>query len=189
MSLIEGDIGPSDILLGEEGSGDWGLSLTVDALCSDWEISDTALAELWTEPEKPLSLAEGEEGSEGMSKLGTVRIVEALVLPFVTGLGPGLAGAAAERFFLEDFRSLLDLLVSGDAPLALLLFIMPGEAGVCMVFWFASDAELEGGVTVEQMVVINMIPYTFRIPAECPRVFTVDVVRFVFLCYCVVLQG
>ena len=40
---------------------------------------------------------------------------------------------------------------SGVAPLVFLFwFMLPGEAGVEVVFWFALDAALEGGVTAEK---------------------------------------
>ena len=40
---------------------------------------------------------------------------------------------------------------SGVAPLVLFFWIMlPGEAGVRVVFWFALDAALDGGVTAEE---------------------------------------
>lgn len=106
-------------MVGRPSDGDF--NFTVDPLCSDcccWDISD-ALAELRTDPEKPLFRAEGdsyEDCSEAASKLGTVRMVEGiLVLPLDVEFA---------------WRLCLD---SGDAPLVFLLLI-PEDSGAGFVF-------------------------------------------------------
>ena len=74
---------------------------------------------------------------------------------------------------------------SGVAPLVFLFwFMLPGEAGVEVVFWFALDAALEGGVTAEKggLLILFRIHSSFSSRnggsfGLCP------IVRFVLGCY------